>query len=393
MQGASFALVVNIAVAALFAASFAVIAYANPSHRRAAAFSVSYLIGMLTPISEFLLPLSRWPEPFMIASYFSFAAGLLAMSIALAIFYGKPAPWKTAGAIFLGAIAMRWLLWGGERNTMPYELLFQLPFFFAAALSCSVIIRAHRGGALETAATILFGVVALHFPVKSFLAVGFGSGQTAAEYTASTYALLSQASTGILLTATGLLVLLVTVQDIIRDSRNASETDALSGLANRRGFDLHAERVLSGAGPFPGPVSVTVFDLDHFKRINDTFGHAAGDRVIRCFAQLLRRALPAAAVIGRIGGEEFAVLAERTSKEVARLSAEAVRIATAQQADEPDLPAFTVSGGVTEIMPGEMLGDAMRRADAALYEAKRQGRDRIRIAVTPSDSGSRRQAS
>lgn len=391
MQGASFALVVNIAVAALFAASFAVIAFANPSHRRAAGFSISYVIGMLTPISEFLLPLFRWPEPFMIASYFSFMAGLLAMPIALAIFYGRPAPWKAAAAIFLGAVLMRWMLWGGERNTLPYEFLFQLPFFFAAALSCWVIFSAHRGGALEVAAMTLFGIVALHFPAKSFLAVGFGSGRTAAEYTASIYALLSQASTGILLTATGLLVLLVTVQDIIRETRSASETDALSGLANRRGFDLHAARVLSRAAQFRGPVCVTVFDLDHFKDINDTLGHAAGDRVIRSFAQLLRERLPTASVIGRIGGEEFAVLAERTTRDVARLSAEAVRIATAQ--GHPDLPAFTVSGGVSEILPGEVLGDAMRRADAALYEAKRQGRDRIRVADIPAGIAGNRRAS
>lgn len=391
MQGAVFALVVNIAVAALFAASFAVIAFTNPSHRRTVGFAVSYAVGMLTPVSEFLLPLFNWPAPFMIASYCSFLAGLLIMPIALSIFYRTPAPWKTAGAVFLGAIVLRWLLWGGERNTMPYEFLFQLPFFFAAALSCRVMFRARRGGALEVAAMIMFGLVALHFPVKSFFAVAFGSGQTAAHYTASTYALLSQASTGILLTATGLLVLLVTVQDIILESKSASETDALSGLANRRGFDLHAARVLSHAAQFRAPVSVIVFDIDHFKEINDTLGHAAGDRVIRSFSQLLRCTLPTASVIGRIGGEEFAVLAERTSKEVARLGAEAVRIATAR--GEPDLPFFTVSGGVTEILPGEMLGDAMRRADKALYEAKRQGRDRIRVADVPGNAGSRLQAS
>jgi diguanylate cyclase (GGDEF)-like protein len=100
--------------------------------------------------------------------------------------------------------------------------------------------------------------------------------------------------------------------------------------------------------------------------------------------------LPTSSVIGRIGGEEFAVLAERTSKEVARLAAEAVRIATTQ--GEPDLPAFTVSGGITEIRPGELLSDAMRRADSALYEAKRQGRDRIRIADAPDETGQREPA-
>lgn len=389
MHGATFALVTNIAVAALFAASFALVALANPTHRAAFGFSASYAIGMLTPISEFLLPLSGWPAPFMIASYFSFITGLLAMPAALARFYGQPAPWLAIAAIFLGAVVIRWLLWGGVRDTMPYELLFQLPFVAAAALSGWVLLRASRRGPLEIAAAIVFGIVALHFAAKSFLAVMFGSGRTAAEYTYSLYALLSQASTGILLTAAGLLILLITVQSVIRETQRASETDALSGLANRRGFDLHAARAIARSVQLGLPVSVAVFDIDRFKAINDTYGHATGDKVIRDFAELLRRTVPFATIIGRMGGEEFALLFERTNREGARLNAEAIRTAVAQSV-QPNLPAFTVSGGVSEVRPGESLGDTMRRADKALYKAKRQGRDRICVAEASSEQAEAR---
>lgn len=380
MHGAVFAMVVNIAVAGLFAASFAIIAFANPSHRSAYGFAASYAIGMLTPVSELLLPLSAHPEPFMITSYFCFMAGFLAMAAAIPRFYRKPVPWTAISAIFVAAAVARWAIWGGERDRLAYELAFQAPFVAASALLCWVLLRTSRRRPLEVAAAVMFGLVALHFLAKPFLAHAFGSGRSAADYIGSTYALLSQASSAILLTAAGLLMLLVTVQSIVRESQSESQTDPLSGLANRRGFDLQAARVLVRAAELKLPVAVAVFDIDHFKAINDTHGHATGDEVIRQLADLLRRAAPQAAVIGRMGGEEFALLFEHTNQEGARLNAEAIRIAA--QSAETDLPSFTVSGGVSAVRPDESLGEAMRRADMALYEAKRQGRNRIRIAET-----------
>lgn len=281
---------------------------------------------------------------------------------------------------------MRWMLWGGERNTMPYELFFQLPFVAAAAMPAWVLLRQRRRRPLEVATGAIFAVVAAHFLAKPFLAVAFGSGRTASDYMASTYALISQASTGILLTAAGLMILLITLQDIVRASQAASETDPLSGLANRRGFDIRTSHVLEKSNQLNLPVSVAMFDIDHFKSINDTFGHQTGDEVIRSFADLLRRAAPHAAAIGRMGGEEFALLFEHTNQEGARLYAEAIRIAAAAPGDT-GLPAFTVSGGVTSVLPGEPLGEAMRRADIALYSAKREGRDRICVADATYEPG------
>lgn len=384
MQGAVFALMVNIAVALLFAMSFAIIARTNPSHRSVYGFSVSYAIGALTPLSELVLPFSGWPEPFMVASYMCFMLGLLAMSAALLHFYGRAVPWRAMTVIVLGTLVLRWLFWGGTRNTMPYEMLYQLPFFVAAAMSAWVLLRHGSRRPLEIAAGATFGVVALHFLAKPFLALAFGSGRTASDYVASTYSLISQASTGILLTAAGLMILLITLQSIVGESRAASETDPLSGLANRRGFDLRAGHALERARDSRLPLSVVMFDIDHFKAINDAHGHATGDAVIRSFADLLRRAAPHACAIGRMGGEEFALLFEHTNEEGARLHAEAIRVAAAEPG-ETGLPRFTVSGGVASIQQGEPLSQALRRADMALYSAKRLGRDRVCIAE-PGDA-------
>ncbi|MEI9981947.1 MAG: GGDEF domain-containing protein [Aliidongia sp.] len=103
----------------------------------------------------------------------------------------------------------------------------------------------------------------------------------------------NQASTGVLLLAAGIFLLLVVAQRAINESQLASETDPLSGIANRRGFDRLALEALSRAQRMSLPVSVAIFDLDHFKRINDTFGHSSGDAVIVAFARLLRATAPA----------------------------------------------------------------------------------------------------
>jgi diguanylate cyclase (GGDEF)-like protein len=391
MPGAVFAIVVNIAVAGLFAASFAFIAFANPSHRTVYGFGLSYLVGMLTPLSELLLPFSAWPAPFMLTSYFCFLAALLVMAGAFARFAGAPVPWRTIAAIFGAAIVVRWATWGGVRDQLPYELAFQAPFVAASLLLTWLIWRTSRRRALHVAAAATFGLVALHFLAKPFLAHGFGSGATVADYIGSTYALLSQASSGILLTAGGLLLLLVVVQSIVEESRRASEIDALSGLANRRGFDLRAARILARTAHLKLPVAVVMFDIDHFKAINDAHGHSVGDDVICAFAGLLRDAAPHASVVARVGGEEFALLFEPADQEVGRLNAEAIRIAV--QSTGHGLPAFTVSGGIAAVMPTETLSAAMRRADAALYEAKRQGRNRICVASAARTESSRQRAS
>lgn len=383
MQAAAFALIVNVFVAGLFAASFGILATAYPTQRRALWFSASYAVGLLTPLSEFLLPLTGWTTVFTLASYASFAAAILSMAAALAAFHRRPIPWRAIAALFVAAVAMRTLIWGGPRDTLAYELAYQVPFAAAAALCAAVqlaavrLVTGRRRG-LEIALVVLFGLLLLHFLAKPFLAVAFGSGRSAAEYTASTYALLSQATTGILLVATGLLVLLIVFQAAIGDSQRASETDVLSGLANRRGFDERAARALEAGHRQARPAAIVLFDLDHFKALNDTHGHASGDEVIRAFADLLQGHTPDGSVVGRIGGEEFAVLLDGADSAQAMRLAEAVRRAAAAR---PGPPPFTVSAGVAAVAPQERLREAIRRADGALYRAKRDGRNRVSVAV------------
>lgn len=169
---------------------------------------------------------------------------------------------------------------------------------------------------------------------------------------------------------------------LMDELRRESQTDSLSGLLNRRGFEEGAERALHSAGRRTLPAALVVCDLDHFKAINDTHGHGCGDEVIVAFAECLRTRVHDGHVVGRIGGEEFAVLLSGTTAGAARLFAEGARMAFGGL-DLDCLPPGTrlsASFGVAERQGEESLAGLFSRADAALYEAKKTGRDRVRVA-------------
>lgn len=161
--------------------------------------------------------------------------------------------------------------------------------------------------------------------------------------------------------------------------RQRSSTDAMSGLLNRQTFEDVARDLL--AQPLAGPVSLILFDIDHFKRINDTAGHGAGDKVIARLGHLLGEMTIIRASAGRIGGEEFAVVLGGCNLETARLYAESVRASLSASQFGPSIDwAITTSAGLALHRPGESLEDLIARADKALYAAKAAGRDRAMIA-------------
>ena len=226
------------------------------------------------------------------------------------------------------------------------------------------------------------GLSALHFLSKPVLSIMTGGpGATASDYLATTYAMISQSMGVVLVVATALLLLAMLTADIVRDITARSETDMLSGLLNRRGFEQRLDEAVRHRPAGGLPVSLVICDLDHFKTVNDNWGHAVGDRLIELFATTLRDGTADHHVLGRIGGEEFAIILPGANLAAGRLFAETVRSAFAGRGIEglPSGPRFTASFGVAEMGPGETPAGFMARADAALYEAKRAGRDCVRV--------------
>ncbi|WP_462389072.1 diguanylate cyclase [Acidovorax sp. Q11] len=156
-----------------------------------------------------------------------------------------------------------------------------------------------------------------------------------------------------------------------------ARTDALTGLLNRRGFETQMAFALALARRSTRPLSLIAVDVDHFKRVNDTYGHEAGDEVLRRLARTLETRLRGSDVIARLGGEEFVALLPDTDLEGARAIAQTLVTAMAQQQD-PVVGTITVSAGVASMRGADDSGAAiLRRGDMALYEAKGQGRNRV----------------
>jgi diguanylate cyclase (GGDEF)-like protein len=163
-----------------------------------------------------------------------------------------------------------------------------------------------------------------------------------------------------------------------RRMRALAMTDDLTGLPNRRQILEFLERTLRAGQANARPLGVITFDVDHFKRINDTHGHHGGDRVLRAIAEIARHQIPGDARMGRMGGEEFLVVVPAAQAPVVWEIAEALRTAISATGfgGGRDGDRVTISLGVSEGGPKDDVEALLKRADAALYQAKREGRDR-----------------
>ncbi|AWN41076.1 GGDEF domain-containing protein [Methylobacterium durans] len=170
----------------------------------------------------------------------------------------------------------------------------------------------------------------------------------------------------------------LTKERVERVQRQAAETDPLTGVASRRALVAGAEALLADPAR---PVTLLLFDLDHFKSINDAHGHMVGDGVLVGFCCIVQALLPPGALFGRMGGEEFACVLPGRDVEGALRHAGLIRAAVARLS-VPSLPALSVSvsiGAAGAPATGRDLDALLRRADAALYRAKRNGRNRIEV--------------
>jgi diguanylate cyclase (GGDEF)-like protein len=176
-------------------------------------------------------------------------------------------------------------------------------------------------------------------------------------------------------------IMLVLAKDrAVNRYKMAAETDPLTSLLNRRGFFAAAATLLTGSKTGKTPISVLAFDLDHFKSINDQYGHKTGDSVLELFARVTRKTMRADDVIGRIGGEEFIAIISGTLDE-ACIAAERVRLAFEKAAVAPGSPQIpaTVSIGIACGLSRVSIDLLIARADAALYRAKQNGRNRVEL--------------
>ena len=382
MGAASHVLLINFIVL-LFAGTGVTFAWLRDRSSHALAWTaIGYALLLLGGLSGVATPLLGAPFALRVGLFALTAWGVLALSFGIRLHYDR----AVNPALFAwGAVAI--LVVTVAAIDMPRES--QLRFLVlngSAALALlpglDAILRRREQGILDRFLVFAAILTGLQFLARGPLAVVMGgTGASPFVFLDQPYALAVFTIQTVISFLGSAALAMVHVRDTVRDLERASEHDPMTGLLNRRGFDAAASDVVERKARSFRPVSVVVTDIDHFKSVNDTHGHDAGDRVICALASLLEATARKGDLVARMGGEEFVVVMVDAAPEMARLYAEAVRTALGEMEHRAlGGERVTASFGVAELMPGTNLSEAIASADVALYEAKRAGRDRVRLA-------------
>jgi diguanylate cyclase len=178
------------------------------------------------------------------------------------------------------------------------------------------------------------------------------------------------------------------LQQSLEAIRAESLTDPLTGLGNRKYFDRSIETLVQSAMASGEPLSLLMFDIDHFKSFNDSYGHLTGDQVLRLVGMSLKQTIKGQDITARYGGEEFAVVLPNTALRQALTVADHIRRAVMskelkKKSTGEILGRVTISVGVSMLKPGDDTDSLIERADACLYAAKRAGRNRVICEADP----------
>lgn len=382
MGGAGVILIINLCVAALFSGFFLLIAFYDRQCLSARWFAACFAVGQFYPFGEALVPFLGHPRLTLFLALAAYLTALGLLNIGIARLYRREPPWVALAAVFGISFAAMALSMNLPEAPVEGMFLYQIPFFLMQALGAWIVLAARPRGKVDLLLAGLLAFSAVHYLAKPVLAVTLGAAASQPQdYLSTTYAFVSQAAGTILVVATALALMAMLVGEMLRGMAIKSVTDPLSGLLNRRGFEERLEALSARCETTGLPLSLVACDLDRFKRVNDTYGHAAGDRLIEVFARVLKETGGTSLIAGRIGGEEFAILLPGSDLTTARLFAESVRsvLAGAPLEGFPPQWRFTASFGVAQRLRGEAPHSLLVRSDTALYEAKRAGRDCVRL--------------
>lgn len=389
MNGASYFQLLNPLICMIFAGGFVAIYRRDRRLKSAALLAASYALASIGFLLDFLVRDAVGPYAGSFVSNVPLLLSILLCASAAHERYGAPLPLR-AGAVVttFTFMAVGGAIWAYGPHSFERALAMNTGAAAAFALALPPLWRKRR----ETVARVLLVLFALSAAQCVFRTVGVslsvGVHDEAVSYSNSLYALtlhFTSALSALSLATTFFFALGV---DLVLNLDRRAKSDPLTGLLNRDGLAQDFARVAAECFPRGLPVSVIVADIDRFKSINDTFGHAAGDTVIAALARLLKEADPSATV-ARLGGEEFVAVLPRADVAAARLYAEGVRTAFAalrmNEVDAPVSASFGVAG-IREGRASEALAHALRAADAALYRAKETGRDRTCLAGLSVDA-------
>lgn len=282
-----------------------------------------------------------------------------------------------AGAI-VAVVALAALTYYAYVDYNLFARIYVLNFGLGAQLGISSwrVARVRPAQGLDRALWCLFGLFVLSFFVRTVLTIPQTHGLTDASFANTPFWIVLYLSLLAFALLFAMLYLAAAVRDAVTQLLHERNRDPLTQLLNRRAF-LEALQQPAQAGE---PGALLLIDVDHFKRINDRWGHAAGDAVLHRIAQVLQRSVRQGDLVARFGGEEFVVLLYGLQPPAALLVAQRIQrqLGKTHYPELPDLQRVTISCGIAELAQAHQLDSALQHADRLLYDAKAAGRNCVR---------------
>jgi len=364
-------------MALFFAATFVMLWRLGRMKRHVLGFGVAFAFSAIGFLITHFLP----SDAFYVfhATQFFYSLGSIAMIAAVCERAGQRVNLISLVAVYLMSAFVLALAINLSNDVGPRLVMVNMGYGVMFAMCVTTLLTARRRDIVDIAIIAIMAFQAADFLIRPSLTLLFERSIPAEVYRDSIYYSLIGLVLGVKGVSTALVLIGATIVEWTKALRESSDRDALTGLLNRGAFEQSIRSLLPRAQTEGRPLSLVVADIDHFKQVNDIWGHQAGDRAISSFGELIQQMIRGCDVAGRIGGEEFCIAVWNCENDPAERLAERIRQAFARL-EHDDLNQdirLTASFGVATAGEGETYEQLFARADRALYQAKSSGRDRV----------------
>lgn len=364
-------------MALLFAATFSLLWRLGRLKRHVLGFAIAFALSAIGFLITHFLPTDAFYTFHVTQVFYSLASIIMVASVC-----------ERAGQrLHLGSFATVYLITSlalalavSFSNDISTRLIIvNTGYGVMFAMGVTTLLTAPRRTLIDTAIIAVMAFQAADFFVRPNLTLLFERSIPAEVYRDSIYYSMIGLALGIKGVTTAMVLIGASIAEWTTNLRESSERDALTGLQNRGSFEQSMRILLPRAQTEGRPLSLVVADIDHFKKVNDIWGHQAGDQAISGFGELIRKTIRGCDTAGRIGGEEFCIAVWNCENDPAHRLAERIRQAFVRL-EHSGLSGdirLTASFGVATAREGETYEQLFARADEALYRAKSSGRDRV----------------
>ncbi|MEO1490043.1 MAG: GGDEF domain-containing protein [Pseudomonadota bacterium] len=340
-------------------------------------FAISHVLGATGFLITHLLPADT-PYLFHLTQAFYFLASAILL-FAVCERAGQKLPVRSVAVVYVICAAVLALAVHLSDDVAPRLIIVNTGYGVLFAMGVTTLLAGPRRGMIDKAIIAVMAIQAIDFLVRPNVTLLFESSIPAEAYKNSVYYSVIGLALGVKNVILAMVLIGASVVEWLTALRESSERDPLTGLSNRASFENAMRNLLPQAQNEGRALSLVVADIDHFKQVNDIWGHQVGDVAISGFGQLIGNMVRECDSAGRIGGEEFCIAVWDCENDAAERLAERIRKAFARL-EHPGLTEdirLTASFGLATAREGESYERLFARADAALYRAKSSGRNRV----------------